>query len=84
MITGYTIDVFREAEENEPQVDDIYLDEFKDEIDSWVVDALKAAGYQTARQILAAKREEIADQADLELSTVDDVFRILNEEFEQE
>ena len=84
MITGYTIDVFREADENEPQIDDIYLDEFKDEIDSWVVDALKSAGYQTARQILAASSEEVADQADLEVNTVEDVIKVLKEEFEQE
>ena len=84
MITGYTIDVFREADENEPQIDDINLDEFKDEIDSWVVDALKSAGYQTARQILAASSEEVADQADLEVNTVEDVIKVLKEEFEQE
>ncbi|MDY3062610.1 MAG: transcription termination factor NusA [Bacteroidaceae bacterium] len=84
MITGYNIDVFREADDNEPQEDDIYLDEFTDEIDTWVVEALKSAGYQTARQILAVPREELADQADLELDTIDDVVRILNEEFEKE
>ena len=84
MITGYNIDVFREADDDEPQEDDIYLDEFTDEIDTWVVEALKSAGYQTARQILAVPREELADQADLELDTIDDVVRILNEEFEKE
>lgn len=84
MITGLEIDVFREPENGEEQEDDIYLDEFVDEVDKWVIDSLKNAGYQTARQVLAVPREELADQADLELDTVDDIIRILNEEFEQE
>ena len=83
MLTEYTIDVFRVVNGNEED-EDIYLDEFTDEIDTWVVEALKSAGYQTARQILAVPREELADQADLELDTIDDVVRILNEEFEKE
>lgn len=84
MITGLEIDVFREPENGEQQEDDIYLDEFVDEVDKWVIDSLKNAGYQTARQVLAVPREELADLADLELDTVDDIIRILNEEFEQE
>lgn len=83
MITGYHIDVFREAEEEYTQEEetDIYLDEFTDEVDKWVIDALKKAGYQTARQVMAVPREELADEADLELATVDDVLRVLNDEF---
>ena len=84
MITGYTIDVFREAADDEPETDDIYLDEFTDEIDVWVVEALKNAGYDTARQVMAVPREILADEADLEFDTVDDVLRILHSEFEQE
>lgn len=82
MITGYHIDVFREAEELAPEEEsDIYLDEFNDEVDTWVIEALKKAGYQTARQVMAVPREQLADQADLELATVDDVLRVLNDEF---
>lgn len=84
MITGYTIDVFREVDENEPETDDIYLDEFTDEIDVWVVEALKNAGYETARQVMEVPREILADEADLEFDTVDDVLRILRAEFEQD
>lgn len=83
MITGYHIDVFREAEDEQPQNEetDIYLDEFADEVDGWVIDALKKAGYQTARQVMAVPREQLADQADLELATVDYVLKVLNDEF---
>ncbi len=84
MITGYQIEVFREGDDSDAEGDDIYLDEFTDEIDTWVVEALKNAGYKTAREVLKVPREELADQADLELDTVDDVIRILNEEFERE
>lgn len=83
MITGYNIDVFRESNDEE-ELDDIYLDEFTDEIDVWVVEALKQAGLQTAREVLKLSREALAEMADLELNTVDDVLNILNAEFEQE
>jgi N utilization substance protein A len=80
MLTGYTIDVFRETDELED--DDIYLDEFKDEIDEWVIDALKKIGCDTARNVLALPREVLIEKADLEESTVDEVISILKYEFE--
>lgn len=80
MLTGYTIDVFRETDEMEE--DDIYLDEFKDEIDGWVIDALKRIGCDTARNVLAISREELIEKADLEENTVDEVLGILRAEFE--
>ena len=79
MLTGYQIDVFRDIEDVE---EDVYLDQFADEIDDWVIDALKAIGCDTAKNVLAMSREELIDKADLEESTVDDVIRILKAEFE--
>lgn len=81
MLTGYTIDVFRETDEVED--DDIYLDEFKDEIDEWVIDALKKIGCDTARNVLAIPRDELIEKADLEENTVDEVISILKAEFEE-
>lgn len=83
MITGYNIDVFRDAEEDEPttEVSDIYLDEFADEIDEWVIGALKQAGYQTARQVMAVSPELLAEEADLEIDTIDEMLKVLHEEF---
>lgn len=81
MLTEYTIDVFREVEGNEEN-EDVNLDEFSDEIDQWVLDAIKALGYRTAKEVLNAPREMLIERADLEESTVDDVLRILKEEFE--
>jgi len=80
MLTGYTIDVFRETDDIEE--DDIYLDEFKDEIDEWVIEALKRIGCDTARNVLAIPREELIEKADLEEGTVDEVLSILRYEFE--
>ncbi|MDD4923079.1 MAG: transcription termination factor NusA [Bacteroidales bacterium] len=80
MLTGYIIDVFRETDDIED--DDIYLDEFKDEIDAWVIDALKKLGCDTARNVLAIPREELIEKADLEENTVDEVLGILRAEFE--
>lgn len=82
MLTGYTIDVYRDTPD---QVDeDIYLDEFKDEIDGWVIDALKDMGCITAKNVLNTPRQELIDRADLEEDTVDNVIRILKAEFEEE
>lgn len=81
MLTGYTIDVFRELGENETE-DDIYLDEFSDEIDQWVIDAIKGIGLETARQVLNAPREMLIEKADLEEETVDNVLNVLKAEFE--
>jgi N utilization substance protein A len=79
MLTEYVIDVFRDIEGADEE--DIYLDEFVDEIDTWVIDALKNIGCYTAKNVLALSREEIIERADLEEQTVDDVMAILNDEF---
>ena len=83
MLTEYTIDVFRELNENEA-IEDIYLDEFADEIDQWVIDAIKNIGLQTAKDVLNAPREMLIEKADLEEDTVDEDLRILQAEFEDE
>ena len=82
MLTGYTIDVFRELNENETDDEDIYLDEFKDEIEDWVIEAIKGIGLDTAKSVLNAPREMIVEQADLEEDTVDHVLEVLRAEFE--
>lgn len=81
MLTGYIIDVYRDAEEADE--DDIYLDEFKDEIDGWVIDALKNIGCVTAKAVLKAPREFLIEKADLEESTVDNVLEVLRAEFDE-
>ncbi|MDE6466517.1 MAG: transcription termination factor NusA, partial [Duncaniella sp.] len=82
MLSGYTIDVYRDtpAEVDE----DIYLDEFKDEIDGWVIDSLKDMGCITAKNVLNTPREILIEKADLEEETVDNVIRILKAEFEDD
>lgn len=80
MLTGYIIDVYRDTEESFEE--DIYLDEFKDEIDSWIIDALKNIGLVTAKSVLGAPRELLIDKADLEEATVDNIIRVLQAEFE--
>uniref|UniRef100_UPI0025B698A2 transcription termination factor NusA n=1 Tax=Duncaniella muris TaxID=2094150 RepID=UPI0025B698A2 len=82
MLTGYVIDVYRDSPEEIDE--DIYLDEFKDEIDGWVIDALKDMGCITAKSVLRTPRQELIDKADLEEDTVDNVIRILSAEFEDE
>ena len=83
MLTEYTIDVFRELD-NEDEEEDIYLEEFKDEIDEWVIDAIRALGFDTAKAVLNAPREMLINKADLEEDTVDEVLAILRAEFENE
>ena len=83
MITEYTIDVFREINGNEPEEEDIYLDEFKDEIEPWIIDAIKSIGLETAKSVIAAPRAMLVEKADLEENTVDDVLRILKAEFQE-
>ena len=78
MLTGYQIDVYREMDGDDS---DIYLDEFNDEIDQWVIDALKAIGLDTAKQVLNTPKEELLERTDLEEETIDDVIRILEAEF---
>ena len=80
MLTGYIIDVYRDTEESFE--DDIYLDEFKDEIEEWIIDTFKEAGYVTARNVLSASREDLISKTDLEEETVDNVINILKAEFE--
>ena len=82
MLTEYAIDVFRDVEGADEE--DIYLDEFSDEIDSWVIETLKNSGCYTAKSVLAMNREEIVERADLEEQTVDEVLAILSAEFEEE
>ena len=81
MLTEYTIDVFREVSESESD-EDIYLDEFADEIDQWVIDAIKRIGLDTAKSVLNAPREMLVEKADLEEETVDHVLNVLRAEFE--
>ena len=82
MLTEYTIGVFREVPEGEAD-EDIYLDEFSDEIDQWVIDAIKSIGLDTAKAVLNAPREMLIEKADLEEETVDHVINVLRAEFEQ-
>jgi N utilization substance protein A len=83
MLTGYTIDVFRELDGNEPSEEDIYLDEFKDEIDEWIIEAIKSIGLDTAKKVLNAPRDMLIEKADLEENTVDEVLKTLRAEFEE-
>ncbi len=82
MLTGYVIDVYRDTEEATEE--DIYLDEFKDEIDAWVIDALKEMGCITAKNVLNTPRQTLIDKADLEEDTVDNVIAVLKAEFEED
>lgn len=81
MLTEYTIDVFRELDESEVD-EDIYLDEFSDEIDQWIIDSIKGIGLDTAKAVLNAPRDMLVEKADLEAETVDNVLKILRAEFE--
>jgi N utilization substance protein A len=84
MLTEYTIDVYRVVEGNgeNGDEDDVYLDQFNDEIDQWVIDAIKKIGLETAKQVLNAPREMLVEKADLEEETVDHVLEVLKKEFE--
>ncbi len=83
MLTGYVIDVYRDTEEADEE--DIFLDEFKDEIDAWVIDTIKeTTGAMTAKGVLKLSREELIEKADLEESTADNVIRVLKAEFEDD
>ena len=81
MLTEYTIDVYRVVNENEDD-EDIYLEEFNDEIDQWVIDAITAIGLDTAKAVLNAPREMLIEKADLEEETVDHLLSVLRAEFE--
>jgi N utilization substance protein A len=82
-LTGHEIDVFRDNEGEEEEYD-VDLEEFGDEIEPWVIEALKKVGCDTARSVLALSAIELERRTDLEKETVADVLRILNEEFEKE
>ena len=81
MLTGYQIDVYREMDGDDT---DIYLDEFNDEIDQWVLDALKGVGFDTAKAVLNTPKKELVDRTDLEEETIDHVLEVLNAEFEND
>ena len=82
MITEYTINVYREIDAQ--QEDDIYLDEFADEIEEWVIEAIKNIGLDTAKSVLNTPREVLIEKADLEEDTVDHLIEVLQAEFEDE
>lgn len=82
MLTGYQIDVYRDTEM--VYDDDIFLDEFKDEIDEWVIDALKNIGCVTAKSVLYMPREALLEKSDLEENTIDEVLAILRSEYEDD
>ena len=82
LLTEYTIDVFREVSESEAD-EDIYLDEFADEIDEWVIESIKKIGLDTAKAVLNAPREMLVEKADLEEETVDHLLEVLRAEFEE-
>ena len=82
-LAGYNIDVYRNTEINSTE-EDVDLQEFSDEIDQWILDALFNIGCDTAKNVLAYTPEEVANRADLEIETVKDVFRILSAEFEND
>ncbi|MCI5664961.1 MAG: transcription termination factor NusA [Mediterranea sp.] len=83
MLTEYTIDVFREVDASAPQDEDIYLDEFRDEVDGWVIDAIKGIGIDTAKAVLNAPREMLIERTDLEEETIDYVLQVLRQEFDE-
>jgi N utilization substance protein A len=79
-LTGYKIEVFRELESSDEE--DIYLDEFNDEIEQWVIDILKSLGYDTAKRVLNASRDELIKKTDLEEVTIDNLLAVIRAEFE--
>ena len=82
-LTGYDIDVYRNSDEVDME-DDVDLKEFNDEIEDWIIDSLRRMGCDTAKNVLAYTPEEVASRADLEIETVNEVFRILKAEFAED
>lgn len=80
-LVGYEIDVFREL--NDYEEEDVDLEEFGDEIDNWVIDELKKTGLDTAKSVLSLTKEDLLRRTELEEETIDEIFRILKQEFEQ-
>jgi N utilization substance protein A len=83
MLTEYKIDVFRDIDDT-VDGEDIYLEEFEDEIDPWIIDVLKGIGCDTAKNVLSIPRDELIKRTDLEEETVDELLAILSAEFEGE
>ena len=81
-LTGYEIDVYRDSDSVE--LDDVDLDEFKDEIEEWIIDSLKTIGCDTARSVLNLSKDELIRRTDLEEETVQDVLKILASEFDKD
>ncbi len=81
-LTGYEIDVFRNQDVNE--IDDVDLDEFIDEIEPWIIDALKGIGCDSAKSVLDLSKEELLRRTDLEEETIDEVRRVLESEFDED
>ena len=79
-LSEYEIDVYRDEVENE---DDVAIDEFKDEIESWIIDELKSIGCDTARSVLSIESKDLVSRTDLESETVEEVIKILKAEFEE-
>ena len=78
-LCGYELDVYRDGEVD---IEDVDLEEFSDEIDSWIIDELKAIGCDTAKAVLEISAEDVVKRTDLEQETVDEVMKILRSEFE--
>jgi N utilization substance protein A len=78
-LCGFEIDVYRDGEVD---IEDVDLEEFADEIDSWIIDELKAIGCDTAKSVLEISVEDLVSRTDLEKETIEEVFRILKAEFE--
>ena len=81
ILTGYSIDVYRDVETEGEE--DIYLDEFKDEFDEWIIEAVKNVGLATAKSVLRTPRQELIDKTDLEDDTIDHLLDVLRAEFEE-
>jgi N utilization substance protein A len=80
-LVGFEIDVFREL--NDYEEEDVDLEEFGDEIHNWVIDELKKTGLDTAKSVLSLTKEDLLRRTELEEETIDEIFRILKQEFEQ-
>ena len=78
-LTGYELDVYRDGEVD---IEDVDLEEFADEIDSWILDELKAIGCDTAKSVLELSTEDLVQRTDLEIETINEILKILNAEFE--
>ena len=78
-LAGYEIDVYRDVDESE---DDVVLDEFSDEIDTWIIEELRRVGLDTAKSVLALSQEELVKRTDLEDETIAEIQKILRQEFE--